>query len=227
MLTREKRAASIQGWVELPQFGLNQAIGVHDEVAVLARHHRVIPDATRGQRRGSRGGAAGSQRRSANNKVVDKLVVRLAIAVLAARHDVPDTDTTKGNLVLVLVDQGCNLTGSEVARASGILASRDTNEDLGILARRRLQVGDPGVEVVVINTMAARVVIELDEERVELALLDDGLHLKPLVAQGALRGRRQKEALAGLLGDQVTQPPDHGDIAGLVVCGQLVSYYHS
>ncbi len=75
---------------------------------------------------------------------------------------------------------------------------------------------DPGIEVVVGDTSADRVVVELDKESIELALVDDALHLEVGVIQGAFGRGGDQVLLAGLQLGETTKVANHGDIASLV-----------
>jgi hypothetical protein len=148
---------------------------------------------------------------------VHEIVVAGATELLAAVDGVPDHDTTESGLVLVLVNQSTCLRRRQIPRASSRLGARQADEDLGILAGGVLQIRGPSIEVVVVYSSAHLVVVELDEEGVKLALVDDGLHLEIPILQGAF-GSRRDEVLSGRVQvGQATQAPDHGNIAGLIL----------
>jgi hypothetical protein len=148
---------------------------------------------------------------------MDEVDVSLpAVDLLAAVIGIPNHDASKRRLALVLVDQGACLGRREIARAGGALGTGQTDEDLRILALSGCEEGHPVVEVDA-GALADRVVIELNVQLVELALRNDGLHLEPLIRQGAFGCRRDQILLARVLAGQITEPLDHGDIAGLVI----------
>ena len=78
----------------------------------------------------------------------------------------------------------------------------------------------PVIEVV-LEPLTDGVVVELDKQGIELALLDDGPHLEPLLREGAFGSRRDQILLAGVLPRQVAEPPNHGDVAGLILWGDV------
>jgi hypothetical protein len=132
------------------------------------------------------------------------LVEGLAAEVLTAVESIPDHDAAKGRVVLVLEHQLAGLGELQVARAGGLVGAGQTDEDLGVLAGGCLDVVRPVQEVIVLGTGTARVVVELDKQSIKDAFLDDGLHLEPVVGQGAFGGRRQQKLLAVVQLDQAT-----------------------
>lgn len=155
--------------------------------------------------------------RGAADKVMHQVVERDATKLLAAIDGIPDHDTTESRLVLMFVDQLKRGSRSQVARAGRFRRTRKPDEDLRILAGRLGQVLHPVVKVVIVNSGADGVVVELDEESIELASVDDGLHLEVIRVQGALRGGGDQVLLCRVLLGQGTQPSDHCDITALVL----------
>jgi len=70
---------------------------------------------------------------------------------------------------------------------------------------------NPGDEVVV-AAMAASVIVELNEQSIELALLDNVLHLEPVIVEGTLRGSSDQIGFARLRVDAVPETLNHGDV---------------
>jgi hypothetical protein len=132
------------------------------------------------------------------------LVEGLAAEGLTAEEGIPDHDAAKRRVVLVLEHQLAGLGELQIARAGGLGGAGQTDEDLGVLAGGLLDVVRPVQKVVVLGSGAARVVVELNKESIEDAFLDDGLHLEPLVGQGALGRRREQKLLAVVQLDEAT-----------------------
>ena len=134
--------------------------------------------------------------------------------------EIPKTNTTPVFTVVVLADNILHNLGLNVSVAGSIRATGKTNEDLGILAAGTVaQDGLPlavveGVEGVAGENaagVAARVVVELDEEGVEMGFLDHLAHLEEERVGWAFRGTSDEQA-----GVELAEALDHSDV-GVVV----------
>jgi hypothetical protein len=151
-----------------------------------------------------------------------ELVVGLVeVRQLVGEEGIPDHDTSKSGLVLVLIHHSLCRVGQKIAVAGGQRRAWQADEDFGILAGRVLEIGRPVVEV--LGCVTHRVVVELDKESIKGAGVEDALHLEVSINQGAL-GRRREEILLGLVrGGQDTKPLGHGDITALVLWGLVLA----
>ena len=130
--------------------------------------------------------------------IIDK--VGSARRVLKGALGLPDGHATKALVVLVLAEQVLRVVVRQVALPGRLLVAGQADKQQRLLALGRgAEVRDPVVVVEVgVGGLAARVVVELDEEGVEGSVADDALHLEPLVAQGALgRGRDEDARVVG------------------------------
>lgn len=115
---------------------------------------------------------------------------------------IPERDTTKVRLLLEVADEVLELNGGDVSGAGSAGAGGKTDVDLGLLALGAA--GDNALplivvelvpaDVSVVDSIAAWVVVKLNEEGVESSLLDEVLHDKVGVVGGALRGTGDDDA---------------------------------
>jgi hypothetical protein len=136
---------------------------------------------------------------------------------------VPHHGASEGGLTLGVLHQLIRVGRSDVAAAGALVGgiAGKTDEELGSRTSGALDEALPGVEVVALGSIvapdvvAARVVVELDEEEVELGLGDHLVHIEELRVKWALRcaGDDLAATSAGDLGAQLV---DEGDVSGLV-----------
>ena len=182
---------------------------------------------TRGRSRGgsiSRGRSAGDGRAANTEQSIlgnINVVAAGADKVLSATAEVPEGHTTPAGELTGGADEGVEVLGLDVAgaaiRVNGGRASRETEEELGVLALGAvLNDLDPieVVDAIVRVELALRVVVELDEQGIELSLIDQVGEVEVTVVGGALRSSRDEERWV-----QLTEGLDHGNVATVVELG--------
>lgn len=108
---------------------------------------------------------------------------RLTIDLIdGATGSIPDRNTSKVRLALVLADQVLDCGRRSITVPAGLDAGEDTNVELRVLALGSLRNDRlPVVVVGGVGDLATRVVIELNEQGVELGVVDELLELEPVV----------------------------------------------